>query len=84
VDVAIRVHQGQPLVEIADSGPGIHGEDRDRAFDRFYRVGGATASGSGLAIAQSIARRHHATITLGTSNHLGGLRVTMRFPASKP
>ena len=40
-------------------------------------------SGLGLAIAQSIARRHHATITLGTSNHLGGLLVTVRFPASK-
>ena len=85
VDVAIRVQQGRPLVEIADSGPGIHGEERDRAFDRFYRVAGATAVGSGLglAIAQSIARRHHATITLGTSHHLGGLLVTVRFPASK-
>ncbi|HXL84325.1 MAG TPA: ATP-binding protein [Casimicrobiaceae bacterium] len=85
VDVAIRTQEGRPLVEIADSGPGIPVEKRDRAFDRFYRVAGGTAAGSGLglAIAQSIARRHHATITLDTSSRLGGLLVRVHFPASK-
>ena len=81
VDVAIRLQQGQAVVEVADSGPGIAVEERDRAFDRFYRVAAGTAAGSGLglAIAQSIARRHHATIALGTSDRLGGLLVTVRF-----
>jgi two-component system OmpR family sensor kinase len=85
VDVAIGVQQGQAVVEVADSGPGIPLEERDRAFDRFYRVTGGSAAGSGLglAIAHSIARRHHAAITLGTSSRLGGLLVTVRFPASK-
>src|ERR1700676_3714084 len=85
VDVAIRTQDGRPLVEIADSGPGIPIEKRDRAFDRFYRVAGGTAAGSGLglAIAQSIARRHHATITLDTSRRLGGLLVRVHFPAAK-
>jgi two-component system OmpR family sensor kinase len=83
VDVAIHVQQGRAAVEIADSGPGIPIEERDRAFDRFYRVaeGAASGSGLGLAIAQSIARRHHATITLGQSSRLGGLLVTVRFPS---
>ena len=85
VDVEIRTQDGRPLVEIADSGPGIPVEKRDRAFDRFYRVAGGTAAGSGLglAIAQSIARRHHATITLDTSSRLGGLVVRVHFPMSK-
>jgi two-component system OmpR family sensor kinase len=84
VDVAIGAEQGQAVVEIADSGPGIPMEERDRAFDRFYRVAEGTTPGSGLglAIAQSIARRHHAVITLGSSSRLGGLLVTVRFPAS--
>ena len=84
VDVAIRVQHGQAVVEIADSGPGIPVAERDRAFDRFFRLAGGTAAGSGLglAIAQSIARRHHATITLGTSSRLGGLLVAVRFPPS--
>jgi two-component system OmpR family sensor kinase len=81
VDVTIGVQQGHATVEIEDSGPGIPVAERDRAFDRFYRVpgGAATGSGLGLAIARSIARRHHATITLGTSSRLGGLLVTVRF-----
>jgi two-component system OmpR family sensor kinase len=81
VDVAIGVQVGRATVEIADSGPGIPLEERDRAFDRFYRVPGGAAAGSGLglAIAHSIALRHDATITLGTSPRLGGLLVTVRF-----
>lgn len=85
VDVAIRAGDGAAVVEIADSGPGIPVEERERAFDRFRRLPGGTASGSGLglAIAQTIARRHHATITLDTSSRLGGLLVTVRFATAK-
>jgi two-component system OmpR family sensor kinase len=86
VDVAIHTEEGQAVVEIADSGPGIPMEERARAFDRFYRVAEGTAPGSGLglAIAHSIARRHRAIITLGSSSRLGGLLVTVRFPVSNP
>ena len=85
IDVAIRIADRSPVVEIADSGPGIPAEERRRVFDRFYRVvGGSVAPGSGLglAIVQSIARRHHATISLDESRRLGGLLVTVRFPIS--
>jgi two-component system OmpR family sensor kinase len=84
-DVAIRVAQGSPVVEIADSGPGIPVDERDRAFARFYRVSGdrtAAGSGLGLAIAQRIAHRHRAIITLEASSRLGGLLVTVRFAGS--
>ena len=85
IDVAIRIADRSPVVEIADSGPGIPAEERRRVFDRFYRVvGGSVAPGSGLglAIVQSVARRHHATISLDESHRLGGLLVTVRFPVS--
>jgi two-component system OmpR family sensor kinase len=42
----------------------------------------APGSGLGLAIVKSIADLHAATVTLGASESLGGLRVTVRFPAS--
>ena len=86
VDVAIRRQDGQAVLEIADSGPGIALEERNRVFDRFYRVvgGSAVGSGLGLAIAQGIARWHHATITLGTSARLGGLLVTVHFAEAQP
>jgi two-component system sensor histidine kinase MprB len=54
-------------VEVADRGPGIDAEDRERVFDRFYRATGARAlpgSGLGLSIVAQIAALHGATVTL--------------------
>ncbi|MDR7375344.1 two-component system OmpR family sensor kinase [Rhodoferax ferrireducens] len=84
VDVAIALDNGAPVLSVDDSGPGIAAEDMGRVFDRFFRSASATASGSGLglAIAQAIAQRHGAQLRLGSSPKLGGLRVTLEFPAS--
>ena len=85
--VRIATQQGeQPELRIEDSGPGIPAEDRERVFDRFYRRRDALASGSGLglAIAKEIASRCAASITLGTSQDLGGLMVRVVFtPAAR-
>ncbi|RZI44101.1 two-component sensor histidine kinase [Herbaspirillum sp. HC18] len=66
---------------IQDSGSGIPEENRERIFDRFYRVPGTSSSGSGLglAIVKAIADRHDAAVELGQSD-LGGLAVTVSFP----
>ena len=58
------------LLAVRDSGPGIPAGERERVFDRFYRVPGRRAagmpgSGLGLAIVKRIAERHGATIALG-------------------
>jgi two-component system OmpR family sensor kinase len=42
----------------------------------------ARGSGLGLAIVKTIADQHGATLLLGTSERLGGLRVELRFPAA--
>jgi len=67
---------------VEDSGPGIPPAERERVFDRFYRVPGSDAAGSGLglAIIKSIAERHGATLALGESKRLGGLEATVTFP----
>jgi two-component system, OmpR family, sensor kinase len=69
-------------VTVEDSGPGIPPAERERVFDRFYRVPGSDAAGSGLglAIIKAIAERHGATLTLGESKRLGGLEATVTFP----
>ncbi|MDO8388735.1 MAG: ATP-binding protein [Polaromonas sp.] len=85
VDVSLQLVQGRPVLSVEDSGPGIAADERERVFDRFYRAGGAaseTGSGLGLAIVQVIAARHGATLELGQSERLGGLRVSVMFPAS--
>ena len=83
VDLEVRALQNGAELVVEDSGPGIPPEERERVFDRFYRVPGSPAGGSGLglAIIRSIAQRHRADLTLGQSERLGGLRVTVRLPS---
>ncbi|MES2295831.1 MAG: ATP-binding protein [Pseudomonadota bacterium] len=83
VDVAVRADAQGALLRVEDSGPGIALEERERVFDRFYRIAGSEAGGSGLglAIIKAIAERHGATLALDQSSRLGGLEVRVRFPA---
>jgi two-component system OmpR family sensor kinase len=83
VDVSVVAEAGSVTVTVEDSGPGIPPAERERVFDRFYRVPGSDVKGSGLglAIIKSIAERHGATLALGESTRLGGLEATVNFPA---
>ncbi len=88
VDVQVRAEAPGHAVRLTveDSGPGIAPEHRDRALQRFVRVGSdsaATGSGLGLAIVQAIAQRHGAAVELGASERLGGLRVAVVFAPEK-
>jgi two-component system OmpR family sensor kinase len=88
VDLSLESPDGVPMLIVEDSGPGIPQDERDRVFDRFYRVSQSdasattTGSGLGLAIVKAIATRHGAAIKLGSSQRLGGLRVEVRFASS--
>jgi two-component system, OmpR family, sensor kinase len=76
-------HAATARLVVEDSGPGIAPEDRARVFNRFVRAGHAAAepgSGLGLAIVNVIAVRHGATIALGSSSRLGGLKAELRIP----
>ena len=77
-----RDETGAAQLIVEDSGPGIPQAERDRVFDRFYRIAGTDEPGSGLglAIVKTVADRHHARIELDSSERLGGLRVSLRFP----
>ena len=87
VDVAVeRDDDGAAVLSVADTGPGIPADERDRVFDRFYRgeSAGATGSGLGLSIVKRVADAHGATISLGAPDHGTGLVVTVRFPPVAP
>ena len=87
VDISIEVLDGQAVLTVEDSGPGIAAEARPRVFDRFFRASDTqaeTGSGLGLAIVKTIADRHGATLRLDRSDRRGGLRVELRMPAVTP
>ncbi|WP_373312044.1 sensor histidine kinase [Streptomyces aurantiogriseus] len=69
VSVAVSVTPHSAQVRVADKGPGIPPGDRERVFDRFYRVDKARSrdrggSGLGLAVARSLVRAHGGTLAL--------------------
>jgi two-component system OmpR family sensor kinase len=74
------LHDG--VLEVSDTGPGIVPQERARVFDRFYRVPGSAAGGSGLglSIVKQIVDAHRAEISLSDASDGKGLRVTVRFP----
>jgi len=81
VEMTLEQQEGGVLLRIGDSGPGIPEEQRERIFDRFYRLAGQDTEGSGLglSIVKRIAELHQGSIQLGRSS-LGGLSVEVRFP----
>jgi two-component system OmpR family sensor kinase len=85
IDVAVRAEGQGAVLCVEDSGPGIAADERERVFDRFYRIAGSEANGSGLglAIIKAIAERHGAVLTLGQSERLGGLKVEIAFPGQR-
>ncbi len=82
IDVILEPTPSGARLLVDDSGPGIPESERERVFDRFYRLANhdEVGSGLGLSIVRAIADRHGATVTLDQAPHLGGLRVQVDFP----
>ena len=72
------------FLEVSDDGPGVPLEQRSAIFDRFHRVPGSAARGSGigLSLVAEIARLHDASIETGDGIGSPGFRVRIVFPAA--
>ncbi len=81
ITVSLSKHQRQVVLAVEDSGPGIAPDERERVFDRFYRVLGSRAEGSGLglAIVKEIAVRHHAKIQITDAHNKSENGTGARF-----
>ena len=72
LEIAVGVREEVPgfplsVLEVRDHGPGIHGEDRERVFERFYRTDTSRSretggTGLGLSIVAAIIEQHEGRI----------------------
>jgi signal transduction histidine kinase len=83
---AHRDKDDRVTLSVADSGPGVRPEDRERVIDRFVRLETARSTpgaGLGLSLVAAVAEVHHADLRLedGLGGEAGpGLRVTLTLP----
>lgn len=88
IKITLKQMHKQRIWQIEDSGPGMTNDQKQRIFNRFYRVGGdqhpsgEQGAGLGMAIVQHIIAIYRAEIHL-TDSDLGGLKVQVVFAGAK-
>jgi two-component system phosphate regulon sensor histidine kinase PhoR len=86
VTLRLRAEATEVVLEVVDTGIGIPEVDRERIFERFYRVDRGRArsqggTGLGLAIVKHAVRRHGGTLTV--ESRLGeGSTFRVELPAA--
>jgi len=72
VEVVVRADQRALVIEVADHGPGVPVEDRERIFEPFF-TGKVQGTGLGLAVARRVVELHGGTLSVHTSPRGGAL-----------
>jgi signal transduction histidine kinase len=62
VSICYAQADGQAVIEVADSGPGIPPDELPHVFERFYKSTDSGGMGLGLAIARKLTEAHGGTI----------------------
>ena len=82
---SVRREAGFAVLRVSDRGPGVPPELRERIFEPFYRLPGASEReggvGLGLALVRSIVQRHGGTVHC-EGREGGGAVFVVRLPAA--
>ena len=81
ISIDLRDHAEAIEIAVADNGPGIAPEDRERVLKRFVRLEKSRTepgTGLGLSLVQAVGRLHGGSVRL-EDNH-PGLRVVLTLP----
>lgn len=86
VRVSVTQREGQVVLRVEDSGPGLDAAQQARLGERFFRVLGHKEGGSGLgwSIVKRIAAAHRLDVQVQRSAALGGLAVEVRSQSANP
>jgi signal transduction histidine kinase len=79
VTVTVRRERGRLILEVADRGPGVDEDDRDRIFEPFF-TGKTQGTGLGLAVVRRVVELHHGTIAV-YPNPGGGALFRAEIPS---
>ena len=85
--VEIAQANGQVKAIVADEGPGIAPEEREKVFRRFHSLrpqdeGFGNHSGLGLAIGRTIAEAHGGSLSVAAQGPLAGACLQLELPAA--
>jgi heavy metal sensor kinase len=87
VEVSTWAGADEVGITVTDSGPGVPADERERLFDRFYRLdsargrgAGGSGSGLGLAICREVAAAHGGRVWVDSAPG-GGSAFSIALPA---
>jgi signal transduction histidine kinase len=87
VQVSLSEANEKAIIIIADNGVGIPANEKQKIFDKFYRIGNeqtrsAKGTGLGLYIVKHLVEKHGGTITV-KDNASNGTLFELVFPTQK-
>jgi len=71
--------EGEVVIEVSDTGPGIPEEGLEHIFERFVKAGDSAGTGLGLSIARDLVEAHGGSIS-AANRAQGGAVLTIRLP----
>ncbi|MBP7862910.1 sensor histidine kinase [bacterium] len=85
VMIEVAVRNGTTTLNVEDNGPGIPHEEKERIFERFYRLPGTEKSGTGLglAIVKEVVSSHKAKIDVSSGPSGQGASFKVSFATFK-
>ncbi len=84
IELSVITQDDRIVARVSDDGPGIPAEEREKVFQRLYRLNHSRStpgSGLGLSLVKAIAELHGASVTL--EDRRPGLAVAVSFPKAK-
>ncbi len=85
IKVGLQLDGSNAVLSVCDRGPGVSPDQRERIFEPFYRLPGASEReggvGLGLALVKSIAKRHAGSVRC-TDHAGGGACFVVELPTS--
>lgn len=85
ISVAASTYGEYAKIDVSDTGPGVHEDEKEKIFERFYRsprVKTKSGMGLGLPIAKALVELHGGTLSVRSNNGQGSV-FTIDIPLAK-